>query len=89
MDDTLTKEDYYNKYIDILNKYNELYAKFDKRHTIQKNACLKYFNNKKNQEQFCDICEINIKITSFKSHIKSQKHLKCVELQTKIKELQK
>ena len=86
----ITNIEYYNKYVELFNKYNELNEKLNKRKEIQKKANHKFFNNiQKHKTIFCDICDIDVKTCSYPNHIKSQKHLKCVELQNKIKDLQK
>ena len=92
-----TQNEYYNKYMEYFNKYNELYEqykiineKYNLKAEKQRIASLKYFNNNtKSNTKHCDICNLEIKHNSYSNHIKSQKHLKCVEFQNQIKELQK
>ena len=86
----ISNKEYFNKYIEILFKYNNLNEKINKKNDIQKKASLKYFhNNKKNEHKNCDVCNCNVNITSFNTHLKSQKHIKNINLKNQIKDLQK
>lgn len=79
----LTNKDYYDKYVKAMEKIL-------KRKEIQKKANKKYFNTTKQDETtFCEICNSTFKKCSFFSHTKTKKHMVALELQNKIKELQK
>jgi hypothetical protein len=89
-DNTLSNKQYYNKYIELLFKYNQLNEKFTKKNEIQKKASIKYFNTKKKYElKHCEICNCDVNITSFNTHLKSKKHNNYIIQNNQIKELQK
>ena len=104
MDNTLSKEEYYNKYIEYFNKYNECFKnyndlndKFIKINDLynlkinkQRETSYNYFCiNQKNKFKHCDICNLHIKYNSYSNHLKSKKHLIAINFQNQIKELQK
>jgi hypothetical protein len=81
---------YYNKYVEYYNKYYLLNSKNEIKAEKQRKASYQYALKKKlNTFKTCNDCNISLSSNSFNNHLKSQKHLKTVELQTKIKELQK
>lgn len=76
---------YFNKYIETLVKYEELF----KTHSVlvdqRRKSCKKYNDTRiKNKKVFCKECNKDIYYTSFHNHLKTKKHLHNTDIFNKI-----
>jgi hypothetical protein len=87
-DATKDNKYYFDKYIEIYIKYDLYYKKYlsdcEKRRIISN----KHAKALINVTQHCEVCNITLSASGFKTHIKSKKHLNNLNLKQNIHEQQ-